>query len=46
MLQPIRMEKKEDGRFVLSGRFVKQSNVDKMTLIQYCMNKNMEAKNK
>lgn len=46
MLQPIRMEKKEDGIFVLSGRFVKQSNVDKMTLIQYCMNKNMEAKNK
>ena len=23
-----------------------QSNIDKMTLIQYCMNKNMEAKNK
>lgn len=44
-LQPIRMEKQDTGKFLLSGRFVKQENVDKMTLIQYCMNKNMEAKN-
>lgn len=46
ILQPIRMEKKDNGRFILSGRFVHQVNVDKMTLIQYCMNKNMEAENK
>lgn len=45
-LQPIRMEKQDTGKFLLSGRFVHQVNVDKMTLIQYCMNKNMEAKNK
>ena len=45
-LQPIRMEKQDTGKFMLSGRFVNQVNVDKMTLIQYCMNKNMEAKNK
>lgn len=45
-LQPIRMEKQDTGKFLLSGRFVNQVNVDKMTLIQYCMNKNMEAKNK
>ena len=45
-LQPIRMEKQDNGKFLLSGRFVNQSNIDKMTLIQYCMNKNMEAKNK
>lgn len=44
-LQPIRMERHDDGKFVLSGRFVNQVNVDKMSLIQYCMNKNMEAKN-
>lgn len=44
-LQPIRMEKQDTGKFMLSGRFVNQTNVDKMTLIQYCMNKNMEAKN-
>lgn len=45
-LQPIRMEKQDTGKFLLSGRFVNQSNIDKMTLIQYCMNKNMEDKNK
>ncbi len=44
-LQPIRMEKRDSGEYVLSGRFVKQSNVDKMILIQYCMNKNVEEKN-
>ena len=44
-LQPIRMEKQDTGKFMLSGRFVNQVNVDKMSLIQYCMNKNMEAKN-
>ncbi len=44
-LQPIRMEKLDSGRFMLSGRFVKQNNVDKMILIQYCMNKNVEEKN-
>ena len=44
-LQPIRMEKQDTGKFLLSGRFINQVNVDKMTLIQYCMNKNMEAKN-
>ena len=46
MFQPIRMEKQENGKFMVSGKFVHQANVDKMTLIQYCMNKNMEAKNK
>ena len=45
-LQPIRMEKLDTGKFRLSGRFVLQVNVEKMTLIQYCMNKNMEDKNK
>ncbi len=44
-LQPIRMEKQDTGKFMLSGRFINQVNVDKMSLIQYCMNKNMEAKN-
>ena len=44
-LQPIRMEKLDTGKFMLSGRFVNLVNVDKMTLIQHCMNKNMEAKN-
>ncbi|MBQ3310611.1 PilZ domain-containing protein [bacterium] len=45
-LQLIRIEKQDDGKFALSGRFVNQSNVEKMTLIQYCLNKNIEAENK
>ena len=44
-LQPIRMEKLDTGKFMLSGRFSNLPNVDKMTLIQHCMNKNMESKN-
>ena len=44
--QIIRIEKNEEGKYVISGRFVNQSNVDKMTLIQYCMKKDMENLNK
>ena len=44
-LQPIRMERQDTGKYILSGRFVNQSNVDKMILIQYCMNKNVAEKN-
>lgn len=45
-IQLIRIEKKEDDNYVLSGRFIIVNNIDKMTLIQYCMNKNMELLNK
>lgn len=44
--QPIRIEKGDDGFYTLSGRFQNQSNIDKMTLIQFCMKKNMENVNK
>lgn len=44
--QPIRIEKKDDGFYTLSGRFQYLSNVDKMVLVQFCMQKNMENKNK
>ena len=41
-IQLIRIEKKDDGTFVLSGRFLILNSIDKMTLIQYCMKKSME----
>ncbi|MBR1908692.1 PilZ domain-containing protein [bacterium] len=41
-IQLIRIEKQDDGTYVLSGRFLILNNIDKMTLIQYCMKKNME----
>lgn len=45
-IQLIRIEKKEENEYVLSGRFIILNNVDKMTLIQHCMKKNMELLNK
>lgn len=42
----IRVERGDNGLYTISGRFVMLSNVDKMVLIQYCMQKEMENKNK
>lgn len=46
VFSPIRIEKVSDGNFTISGRFVYSSNIDKMTLIQYCAKRNIEIKNK
>lgn len=43
---PIRIEKNEDDSYTLSGRFSIPSNADKISLMQYCMNKNVENVNK
>ncbi|MBP7212059.1 PilZ domain-containing protein, partial [bacterium] len=40
--QPIRIEKGDDGYYTLSGRFQNQSSVDRMYLVQFCINKNIE----
>lgn len=42
----IRVEKNDAGIYTISGRFTNLSNVDKMTLVQFCMKKNMENINK
>ena len=44
--QLIRVEKGENGLYTISGRFTNQSNIDKMTLNQFCMKKDMENMNK
>ncbi len=44
--QLIRVEKGDSGLYTISGRFTNQSNIDKMTLIQFCMKKDMENLNK
>ena len=44
--QLIRVEKGDNGIYTISGRFVNLSNVDKMTLVQFCMKKDMENLNK
>ena len=44
--QLIRVEKGDNNLYTISGRFTSLSNIDKMTLIQYCMKKDMENSNK
>lgn len=44
--QLIRVEKGDNGLYTISGRFTNLSNIDKMTLIQFCMKKDMENLNK
>ena len=41
--QLIRMEKGDNGLYTISGRFTRLSNIDKMTLVQFCMKKDMET---
>ena len=40
--QLIRVEKNDVGKYTISGRFTHLSNIDKMSLVQYCMKKDME----
>ncbi len=44
--QLIRVEKGDNGLYTISGRFVSLSNIDKMTLVQFCMKKDMETSTK
>lgn len=44
--QLIRVEKNNDGFYIISGQFTNLSNVDKMSLVQFCMKKSMETANK
>jgi c-di-GMP-binding flagellar brake protein YcgR len=44
--QLIRVEKNDSGKYVISGRFTHLNNIDKMTLVQFCMKKDMESINK
>jgi len=44
--QLIRIEKGDNGLYTISGRFTHLTNIDKMTLVQFCMKKDMETMNK
>lgn len=44
--QLIRVEKNDVGKYTISGRFINLGNIDKMTLVQFCMKKDMENVNK
>lgn len=44
--QPIRIERCNDGSFIVSGQFLYNSSHDKMLLTQYCAKRSVEIKNK
>ena len=44
--QPIRLEKRNEGGYTVSGQFAYSSNQDKMLVVQYCAKRNVEIKNK
>ena len=44
--QLIRIEKGDNGLYTISGRFTHLNNIDKMTLVQFCMKKDMESMSK
>lgn len=44
--QIIRIERGANGAYTVSGRFTALGNIDKMTLVQFCMKKDMENLNK
>ena len=44
--QLIRVEKNDNGKYTISGRFTHLNNIDKMTLVQFCMKKDMETLSK
>lgn len=37
---------KENGKYIVSGRFVLLKNIDKIAIVQYCFKKNIENTNK
>ena len=48
-LRPIRItkdDKKKNGKYIVSGRFVLLKNIDKIAIVQYCFKKNIENTNK
>ncbi len=45
-LKPIRCDKQEDGKNIVSGRFIALKNIDKIAIVQFCFKKQMENTNK
>ncbi len=46
IFSPIRIEKNENGKYTISGRFEYHNGKDKMTLTQYCTKRSIEIRNK
>src|SRR5574344_260794 len=46
LYKPIRVEEAEDDKFIISGRFKLYKAGDKIKLVQYCLNKQLEDRSK
>lgn len=46
IFQPIRIEKRSEGGYTVSGQFVYNSSADRMFVTQYCAKRSVEIKNK
>jgi len=46
VFQPIRIEKRTEGGYTISGQFVYKTSHDKMMLTQFCAKRSIEIKNK
>ena len=46
IFSPIRIEKRENGGYTVSGRFAYNNNKDKMTITQFCTKRSIEIRNK
>lgn len=44
--QPIRIEKRNEGGYTVSGQFIFSSSADRMFVTQYCAKRSVEIKNK
>ena len=44
--KPIRIDLNEDNEYNVSGRFAIIKNIDRVALVQFCLRKEQEAKNK
>lgn len=44
--QPIRIEKRNEGGYTISGQFLFNTSHDRMVLTQFCAKRNVEIKNK
>lgn len=45
-LRPIRISKSDNGKYIVSGRFVLLKNIDKIAIVQFCFKKEIENTNK
>jgi c-di-GMP-binding flagellar brake protein YcgR len=44
--EPLKIEKNDDGTYILAGRFKNLNRTDRMKIVQFCIRKDIENKNR